>query len=66
MLKYLPNGNVLIVVPGEGRVLEVTGDGGKVMEFNNLSSFSLDYNEHVDNGMWVSSDYFQSMPQCAK
>jgi len=64
--QYLPNGNVLIVVPGEGRILEVTDDGGQVMEFNNLSSYSLDYNEHVQNGMWVPSDYFQTVPQCQK
>jgi len=27
--QYLLNGNVLIVVPGEGRILEVTDDGGE-------------------------------------
>jgi len=64
--QYLPNGNVLIVVPGEGRVLEVTSEGGQVTEFNNLSSASLEYNEHVFNGMWVQSDYFKTVPVCAK
>ena len=64
--QYLPNGNVLIVVPGEGRILEVTGDGANVMEFNNLSSISLNYNEHVENGLWVPPDYFQTVPRCLK
>ncbi len=62
--QYLPNHNVLIVVPGEGRVLEVTEDGRKVMEFNNISVRSPSYNEHVDNGVWVPPDYFQAMPDC--
>ncbi len=64
--QYLPNRNVLIVVPGEGRILEIADDGGKVMEFNNLSSSSSEYNEHVENGLWVPLDYFQTVPQCAK
>ncbi len=54
------------VVPGEGRILEVTRKGGKVMEFNNLSSASLNYNENVFNSMWVGSDYFQTVPRCSK
>ena len=64
--QYLPNGNVLIVVPGEGRILEVTADGELVMEFNNLSVSSTNYNEHVENGSWVPRDYFQTFPTCAK
>jgi hypothetical protein len=64
--QYLPNGNVLIIVSDEGRALEVTAEGTNVAEFNNISSFSLDYNEHLDNGMWVSSDYFDSVPQCSQ
>ena len=64
--QYLPNDNVIIVVPEEGRILEVTSEGDKVMEFNNISSASSDYNEHVFNVMWVESDYFQTVPQCAK
>ena len=64
--QYLPNGNVLVVVPAEGRILEFTGDGQNVMEFNNLSATSVEYNEHVENGLWVPSDYFESLPGCAK
>jgi hypothetical protein len=62
--QYLPNGNVLVVVPGEGRVIEVSHDGHNVMEFNNLSPVSFEYNEHVENGMWVPMDYFDSVPSC--
>ena len=64
--QYLPNGNVLIVVPGEGRILEVTEDGAIVMEFNNLSLSSSNYNEHVENGLWVPTDYFHTVPRCLK
>ncbi len=64
--QYLPNGNVVIVVPGQGRVLEVTSEGDKAMEFNNLSSVSLSYNEHVFNAMWVGVDYFPAIPQCSE
>ena len=64
--QYLPNGNVLITIPEEGRVLEVTKGGWKVMEFNNLSSYSPDFNERVENAMWVPLDYFQAIPDCWK
>lgn len=64
--QYLPNGNVLIAVPGEGRVLEVTADGRNVMEFNNLSAHSPSDNEHVESGVWVPADYFLSMPNCSE
>lgn len=63
--QYLPNGNVLIVVPDEGRILEVTADGDYVMEFNNLSSDSREYNKHVENGIWLARDYFRAVPGCA-
>jgi hypothetical protein len=64
--QYLPNGNILIVVPGEGRVLEVTANGEMVMEFNNLSSDSAEFNEIVNNGYWLQADYFQTFPDCPK
>lgn len=61
--QYLPNGNVLIVVPDEGRVLEATSDGDLVMEFDNLSK-SPAYNEHVENGGWLPAGYFSVAPSC--
>jgi hypothetical protein len=64
--QYLPNGNVLIVVPGEGRVLEVTAGGDYVMEYNNVSSKFAEYNEHVENGVWLPPDYFSTSPACSK
>ncbi len=62
--QYLPNGNVLIVVPGEGRVLEVTKHGKKVLEFNNVLEDQNGLNGHVENGMWVPPDYFEKLPEC--
>ena len=62
--QYLPNGNILIVVSGEGRILEVTKHGEKVMEFNNLSKFSNEHNVHVSNGVWLQTDFFDNFPKC--
>lgn len=62
--QYLPNGNVLIVVPGEGRIISVSRHGDYVMEFNNLSADAPDQNEHVQNGMWVPLSYFSAVPAC--
>jgi len=62
--EYLPNGNVLIVVPEEGRVLEVTAQGDKVMEFNNLATGSPENNVHIANGHWLPADYFEKTPSC--
>jgi hypothetical protein len=61
----LPNGNVLIAVPSEGRVLEVSAEGDLVMEFNNVAPRHRAYNEHVENAVWVPVDFFQAAPQCA-
>ena len=63
--QYLPDGNILITVPGEGRVIEVTSDGKTVMEFNNIVADFNEYNDHVQNAMWVPADYFESPPACA-
>lgn len=62
--QYLPNGNVFIVVPDEGRALEVTARGDYVMEYNNVSSRAAAYNEHVENGVWLPPDYFATLPRC--
>jgi hypothetical protein len=62
--QYLPNGRVLIAVPGEGRALEVSSDGRLLMEFNNLSRAGTSYNEHIEEARWVASDYFTAMPSC--
>jgi hypothetical protein len=62
--QYLPNGNVLLVVPEEGRVVELTSDGRKVLEFNNVSSFGEEYNEDVENAIWLEAGYFDQIPAC--
>jgi len=64
--QYLPNGNLLVAVPGEGRALEVSSEGGKVMEFNNLFHVSDKYNEHVFNSVWVGPEYFHTVPLCSE
>ncbi|HVJ29271.1 MAG TPA: arylsulfotransferase family protein, partial [Gammaproteobacteria bacterium] len=63
--QYQPNGNVLITVPGEGRVLLVSPHGEPIMEFNNVSSQAPAVNEHVENSAWFPPDYFTQLPECA-
>jgi hypothetical protein len=63
--QYLPNGNVLIVVPAEGRVLVVSSTGQKVLEYNNITTDKVDYNGHVENGLWLPLGYFQDFPECS-
>jgi hypothetical protein len=62
--QYQPNGNVLITVPDEGRVLLVSGRGDPIMEFNNVSSKSAQFNEHVENSAWLPPGYFKRTPEC--
>ncbi len=64
--QYLPNGNILIVVPDEGRILVVTATGQRVMEFNNVSAKGDEYNGHVENGLWVPLNYFDKFPACSQ
>ena len=63
--QYLPNGNIRLVVPGEGRVLEVTAQGEVVLEFNNLVGDRPQLNGHVANAMWLPTEYFDPLPVCA-
>jgi hypothetical protein len=62
--QYLPNGNVLIVAPGEGRVIERSATGELVMEFNNLPAEGSAFNDHVENGIWLPDDFFEALPAC--
>jgi hypothetical protein len=63
--QYLPNGNVLVVVPDEGRVLELSPGGHRVLEFNNVFRNAPAYNAHIANGMWMPEGYFSTLPSCA-
>ena len=63
--QYLPNGNVFLVVPDEGRVLELSPNGREVVEFNNVFRPAPAYNAHVANGMWLPEGYFSTLPSCA-
>jgi len=62
--QYLPNGNILIVVPLEGRVIVTTKNGNKILEFNNIIKNLDGKSAHVSNGMWVPLDYFDKLPEC--
>jgi hypothetical protein len=60
---YLPNGNILIISPGEGRVIEVTSTGDKVLEFNNV--INKEYNAIITNGQWLPPDFYKKLPRCS-
>ncbi len=60
--QYLPDGNLLLVSPGEGRVLVLAKSGQKLLEFNNIATEAL--NGHVENGLWLPTDYFDTFPSC--
>lgn len=62
--QYLPNDNLLITNPGEGRIVEVDKKGDLVFEINNLSQISIDYNVHIANAQWLPRDYFDQKPSC--
>jgi len=60
--QYLPNGTLLLVSSGEGRALVLSKNGTKLFEFNNIASAK--HNGHVENGLWLPKDYFDSIPSC--
>ncbi|MHC4330631.1 MAG: arylsulfotransferase family protein [Planctomycetota bacterium] len=64
--QYLPNGNVLVVVPGEGRVMIASPSGETIMKFNNVWNKNPHYNAHVENGTWLPVDYFDTLLQCTQ
>ena len=62
--QYLPNGNVFIVSPGEGRAFERSPAGELVMEFNNVAAPGSKFNDHVENGVWLPDGFFRALPAC--
>lgn len=58
----LSNGNILITVPREGRVIETTPSGELAFEFNNI--FSERTNGTVANAIWLPPEYFKTFPAC--
>lgn len=58
----LPNGNWQLVIPAEGRVLEVDTDGRILWEFDNVMTDEL--NAYVINGVWLPETYFETIPSC--
>ncbi|MEO1316555.1 MAG: arylsulfotransferase family protein [Pseudomonadota bacterium] len=60
----LPNGNVLVVVPHEGRMIEYNGAGEVVAIFNNVDGEEGPRTFHMSNARWVPADYFVDAPSC--
>ncbi|MCK5770413.1 arylsulfotransferase family protein [Algiphilus sp.] len=62
----LPNGNLLITVPQQGRVLEVAPDGALVFELLNRYRPQPGRNLLVSEARWLPLDYFdfEEFPSC--
>ncbi|MFQ5622523.1 MAG: arylsulfotransferase family protein [Paracoccaceae bacterium] len=58
----LPNGNWLILSATEGRVIEVTADGGPVREYSNI--LNKKYNAVVPFAEHLPPGYFSTIPEC--
>jgi len=58
----LPNGNYLITVPLEGRVVELNSANELVFEYNNIIRDGL--NGRTLNAFWVPEDFFDERPLC--
>jgi hypothetical protein len=63
--QLLPNGNRLITIPEQGQVIEIATDGSVVMEFDNVSASSPDFNEDLVNARWLPSGFFTARPSCS-
>jgi len=63
--QILPNGNMLITVPAEGRVVIAGPAGARVFEFNNLVDGLPAVQAHVSHAMWLPPGYFTVVPACA-
>ncbi len=60
----LPNGTHLVVVPDQGRALELDSNGDKVFEYQNIAAEGAV--AIIMNAQWVPPDYFSAEPACAE
>ncbi len=63
--QMLPNGNMLLVIPEQGQVLEVTPEGEVAVELNNVTGPGSPFNDDVGNAAWFPEDYFDPLPNCS-
>ncbi len=59
----LPNGAHLLVVPDEGRAVELSASGKKLFEYINIAGDNAA--GAVLNAQWVPPDYFETESDCA-
>lgn len=64
--QLLPGGNLLITVPQQGRILEVTPDNEVVFEFLNKYRAEAGRNLVLSEARWLPADYFdfKEFPSC--
>lgn len=58
----LPNGNWLISVPKQGRVLEISAAGAPVREYDNI--LDAGYNSFLTHAELLPLDFFTKLPHC--
>jgi hypothetical protein len=58
----LPNGNWMISVPKQGRVLEISATGAPVREYNNI--IDANYNSFLTHAELLPTDFFTELPHC--
>ena len=62
--EYLPNGNILITEPQDGRAFEVKGDSQIVWEYQNI--YDEQNNAVINKATWVADNFFErELPDCA-
>lgn len=60
--QHLPSDSLLVTIPDQGRVVELTAAHKRAFEFNSISSDTM--NAHVANAQWLPPDYFTASPKC--
>lgn len=63
--EHLPNGNMLLTIPEQGQIFELTRDGDVVLEINNVLAKDPQWNEDVANAKWYPDDFLTEIPTCA-
>ena len=62
--EHLPNGNMLLTIPEQGQIYEVTRGGDVVLEINNVLAKAPQWNEDVANAKWYPDDFLTEIPAC--
>ena len=56
---------MLLTIPEQGQIFELTRDGDVVLEINNVLAKDPQWNEDVANAKWYPDDFLTEIPTCA-